>query len=65
LKPVNQRDIFGTQLFRQFIHLLSNKFIGGFGIVLFVSLVDLVTELGDITLGVGLGLGLVALAGPA
>jgi hypothetical protein len=62
LKPVNQRDIFGTQLFRQFIRLLS-KFIGGFGIVLFVSLVDLVTELGDITLG--LGLGLVALAGPA
>jgi hypothetical protein len=54
LKSVNQRGIFGTQLFSQFVHSLK-QLIEFLGISLLVSLHHLVTELGHIAIDSRLG----------
>ena len=55
LKSVDQRGIFGTQLFSQFVHFLKQR-IEFLGISRLISLLHLVTELGHLAIDSGLGL---------
>ena len=55
LKSVDQRGIFGTQLFSQFVYSLKQP-IEFLGISRLVSLLHLVTELGHLAIDSGLGL---------
>jgi hypothetical protein len=55
LESINQRGIFGTQFFSQFIHSLKQR-IEFLGIPGFVSLLHLVTELGHLAIDSDLGL---------
>jgi hypothetical protein len=55
LKPVHQRDIFGTQVIFQFFHFLR-QLIGSFAALFIVGLLDLLTEFADLAVGLGLGL---------
>ena len=55
LKAVDQRGIFGTQLFSQFVHFLKQR-IEFLGVSRLISLLHLVTELGHLAIDSGLGL---------
>ena len=55
LECVNQRGIFGTQFFTQFVHSLKQR-IEFLGIPRLVSLLDLMTEPGHLAINSGLGL---------
>ena len=55
LKSVNQRGVFGTQLFSQFVHSLKQR-IEFLGVTRLISLLHLVTELGHLAIDSGLGL---------
>jgi hypothetical protein len=54
LECVNQRGIFGTQFFSQFVHSLKQR-IEFLGIPRLVSLLDLMTEPGHLAINSGLG----------
>ncbi len=54
LKSVNQRGIFGTQFFSQFVHSLKQR-IEFLGIRRLVNLLYLVTEPGHLAINSGLG----------
>jgi hypothetical protein len=55
LKSVDQRGIFGTQLFSQFVHFLKQR-IEFLGVSRLISLLHLVTELGHLAIDSGLSL---------
>ena len=55
LKSVDQRGIFSTQLFSQFVHFLKQR-IEFLGVTRLISLLHLVTELGHLAIDSGLGL---------
>ena len=55
LKSVNQRGIFGTQFFSQFVYSLKQP-IEFLGISRLISLLHLVTKLGHLAINSGLGL---------
>jgi len=55
LKSVNQRGIFGTQFFSQFVHFPKQR-IEFLGISRLISVLHLVSELGHFAIDSGLGL---------
>ena len=55
LKSVNQRGVFGTQFFSQFVDYLKQR-IEFLGISRLISVLHLVTELGHFAIDTGLGL---------
>ena len=55
LSGLEQREIFGAKFFLQFVYLLGQP-LGFLGVFLLINLIELITEIDDLAIGLGLSL---------